>query len=74
MLTKWKEGLIHKYYSRIREKAISRAKARIALSGRAIDDFSEDELEVIVKEEEDAFKSEIMKATGFAALLVLGLS
>lgn len=58
---------------KIRERAIKRAKARIALRNRRIEDFSEDELEVLVAEEEE----KLVKRLGFgslsAVLILLGL-
>jgi hypothetical protein len=74
MLRKWKEKLISRYATRIREKAITRAKTRIALSDREVSQFSKEELEVLVKEEEDKIKNEILGATGIAALIILGLN
>jgi len=70
----WKSRFIEKYQGTIRERAIVRAKARIALSGRKVQDLSEDEREVIVKEEEDAVKDSILKSGLFAAMIYLGLA
>ncbi len=63
-----------KYRSIIRDKAISRAKTRIIIAGRNPDDFSEDDLEIVVKEEEDKIKSELKEKGLFAALALLGLN
>ena len=69
-----KESVQDKYRSRIRERAITQAKARIALSERKFEDFSEDELEIIVKDEEEKVKRSL-KQTGVVALLItLGLA
>lgn len=57
----------------IREKAISRSETRILLAGRKVEEFSEDELEVIVREEEDKIHSSIRNKSLLAALAVLGL-
>ena len=70
----WIPLLIKKYESTIRERAIAKAKARIALSTRNVDELSEDEWEIIVKEEEDAFKDSILKSGLFAAMICLGLA
>lgn len=73
-MTNFKDRLIDKYRDKIREKAIVQAKKRIALSGKKVADFSEDELEFIVVEEERKIKSG-MRNTGIVALLIaLGLS
>ena len=69
-----KDGVQGKYRSKIRERAITQAKARIALSERRFEDFTEDELEIIVKDEEDKVKRSL-KQTGVVALLItLGLA
>lgn len=67
--TRLGNSVAEKYRSRIRERAITQAKARIALSGRKFEDFSEDELEVIVADEEQKVRSNMAK-TGLVALLV----
>jgi hypothetical protein len=69
-----KEGVVGKYRSRIRERAITQAKARIALSERTFDDFSADELEIIVKDEEDKVRRSIKQTALVAVLITLGLS
>lgn len=58
----------------IREKAISRAQTRILLAGRQSSEFSEDELETIVKEEEDKLYSTIREKGLLAALALLGIN
>ena len=70
----YKDGLVDRYRSRIRERAITQAKARIALSERQFEDFSADELEVIVKDEEDKVKRSIKQTAVVAVLITLGLS
>jgi len=69
-----RDGLVGRYRSRIRERAITQAKARIALSGRDFEDFSESELEVIVRDEEEKVKGSLKQSAVVAALIVLGLS
>ncbi len=70
----FRDGVVDKYRSKIRERAITQAKARIALSERQFEDFSEDELEVIVKDEEDKVKRSIKQSAVVAVLITLGLS
>ena len=48
-----KERILAEARGRVREKAIRRAKSRIALNNRRIEDFSEDQLEALVAEEEE---------------------
>lgn len=74
MLAGFKERVIHQYASVIRERAITRAKGRIALSGRRPGELSEDELEVIVKEEEDRIKRRIYGSGIAAIMVVLGVN
>ena len=59
---------------KIRNKAISRAETRILLVGRKPQDFTADELEVIVAEEEEKLVSSIRSKGLLAVLAVLGLS
>jgi len=73
-ISEYKESLLDKYRSRIREKAILQAKSRIVLAGRQIKDFSEDELEIIVFEEEEKIKSRLRQSGLIAILITLGLS
>jgi hypothetical protein len=69
-----KDGLVGRYRSKIRERAITQAKARIALSNRDFDDFTENELEIIVRDEEQKVKGGLKQSAVVAALIVLGLS
>jgi len=69
-----RDGVVDRYRSKIRERAITQAKARIALSERQIGDFSEDELEIIVKDEEDKVRRSIKQSAVVALLITLGLS
>lgn len=69
----WRKGVAKKYGGVIREKAITRAKARIALSGRSPTELSEEELEIIVKEEEDKIRQLIVGSSAAAALVILGI-
>ena len=69
-----KDGLTGRYRSKIRERAITQAKARIALSQRDFEDFTDDELEVIVQDEEGKVKGSLKQSAVVAALIVLGLS
>lgn len=59
---------------KIRDKAISRAETRILIAGKKAEDFSEEELEIIVREEEANIYSSIKSKGLLAALTVLGLS
>lgn len=66
--------LSNKVKAAIREKAISRAKTRIVLAQKSPDDFSPEELEVIVQEEEAQIYANIREKGLLAVLAVLGLN
>jgi len=69
-----KDSLVGKYRSKIRERAITQAKARIALSEKKLEDFTEDELEIIVQDEEEKVKRSLKQSAVVALLITLGLS
>ncbi|MFB0911994.1 MAG: hypothetical protein QMA97_02250 [Glaciecola sp.] len=62
-----------KFKQAIREKAIKRAETRIVLAKKKPQDFTEDELEVIVQEEESKIYSTIKEKGVLAVLAVLGI-
>lgn len=72
-LTTKKQGILVKYSSVIREKAIERAKVEIALAGKRITDYDEDQLEVIVKDQEDKILSKYRNASFAILLLIFGI-
>lgn len=74
MLSGWKNAISNKYRHKLREKAIERSKVRIALAGRKVEDFDQDELEIIVREEEEKLRNQLLGSVGVAALLVLGIT
>ncbi|KMT66461.1 hypothetical protein [Catenovulum maritimum] len=59
--------------SKIRESAINAARSRIILAGLKAESLSPEELEIIVKEEEDKIKSKIKEKGLFAMAAALGL-
>ena len=63
-----------RYKNAIREKAIQRTQTRILLAGRKTEDFNSEDLEIIVKEEEDKIKSEFKEKGPLATLALLGIS
>ena len=73
-LGEMRNGLTDRYRSRIRERAIIQAKARIALSDRDFEDFTENELEIIVQDEEAKVKRSLKQSAVVAVLIALGLS
>ena len=73
-LVEKKNTVIEKYRSVIREKAIAQAKVEIALAGKRVTDYDEDQLEVIVKAQEDKIVAKYRNSTFVVLLLVLGIA
>ena len=63
-----------KYQSVVREKAISRARTRIIVAGGDTAKLSQDDLEVVVREEEEKIKDWFKEKGILALLALLGLS
>lgn len=63
-----------KYRSYIREKAIDRARTRIIVAGNDPRKMSPEDLEVVVREEEDKIKGSIRDKGLLAVLALLGLN
>ncbi len=59
---------------KLRQKAILRARARLIENGVDIKDLSDEELEIIIKDEEDKLKDEYKTKGIFALLVILGIS
>ena len=68
-----KEQVLDKYRMRIREKAINNAKASIALVGKRIEDYDEDQLEIIVQKEEQDIIQNYKSSALFGVLALLGI-
>ena len=68
-----KDRIIAKQRQRIREKAISNAKARIALHGKTIGDYDQEQLEIIVQKEEEKIIQGLKSSALYGVLVVLGL-
>ncbi len=64
--------VLKKYRSAIREKAISKAKVKIALAGLKPEDMNSSDLEAIVKDEEDEITNRIKKLPLYAIIAMLG--
>ncbi|MDC0932909.1 hypothetical protein OAR97_03595 [Arcobacteraceae bacterium] len=59
---------------KIREKAILATKARLAENHKTFNDFSDDELEIIIADEERKIIDDLKSKSLVAALAVLGLN
>lgn len=67
-------GIRGRVRSAVRERAIANAKVRILLSERKLADFSEDELEIVVAEEERKLYSAVKEKGLLAVLALLGIN
>jgi hypothetical protein len=63
-----------KYRIVVREKAIARARTRIIVAGSDPRDISPQDLEIVVREEEDKIKGSIREKGLLAVLAMLGLN
>ena len=68
------EDVIQKSSDLIRKRAITQAKAKIASNGKDVKDFTEEQLEIIVAEEEYQIKSNIKKSAFMSVLAFLGIA
>lgn len=64
----------NKYKLYIRDKAIERARTRIIVAGNDPRKLSQEDLEVVVREEEDKIKGSIKEKGLMAVLALLGLN
>ena len=67
------DGVKDKINLKIREKAILATKARLAENHKTFDDFSDEELEIIIQDEERKIIDGLKTKSLVAALAVLGL-
>ena len=72
-LTERKQSVLGKYRSVIREKAIDQAKVEIALTGKEVTNYNADQLEIIVKAQEDKIIQRYTNSTLVVFLLALGI-
>ena len=63
-----------KYRSFVRNKAIDRARTRIIVAGNDPAKMAQEDLEVVVREEEDRIKGSIREKGLLAVLALLGLN
>jgi hypothetical protein len=72
-LSQRKDSLKDKYQRTLREKAIARAKVEIALAGKRVNDYDQDQLEVIVAAEEKKLVEKYRNSAFVVVLLAFGL-
>jgi hypothetical protein len=68
-----KSAVQDKYQRVLREKAIARAKVEIALAGKRVSDYDQDQLELIVAAEEKKLLEKYRNSVFVVALLALGI-
>ena len=68
-----KDRLLDQYRMKIREKAISNAKASIALMGKRVEDYDQDQLEIIVQKEEEKIIQRYRNSALYGLLAALGI-
>lgn len=68
-----KEKALNRYQAALRDKAIEQAKVEIALAGKKTEDYDEEQLEIIVKAQEDKIKSKYKHGTFAVILLAFGI-
>ena len=68
-----KDRILDKYRVRIREKAIYNAKANIALAGKRVEDYDQDQLEIIVQKEEQDIIQKYKSSAVLGLLALLGI-
>lgn len=69
LLKKAPQSIKDKYNSKIRDNAIEEAKKRIIKHNKKISDYSDEEMQIMIKEEENRIK-ESVKITILTSLLV----
>ena len=72
-MTEKRESVLQKYRSVLREKAIDQAKVEIALAGKDVTDYTAEQLEIIVKDQEDKIIQKYRNSTVVVLLLALGI-
>lgn len=73
-LTSSKHKLGDRYRAALREKAIAQAKVEIALAGKKVGDYDQEQLEVIVKDQESKILQKYRNSAFVVVLLALGLA
>ena len=68
-----RQKALNRYQSALREKAIEQAKVEIALAGKHVSDYDHDQLEIIVKAQEDKIKGRYKYGALAVVLLALGI-
>mgnify|MGYP001368370553 FL=1 len=72
-LKKYPEWLSKKYLQKVRHKAIDKVKKELSLRQKNIEDFSDDELEALIADEEKEVMKSHKMGSMQALLILLGI-
>jgi hypothetical protein len=73
-LTTGKTKLTDRYRNALREKAIAQAKVEIALAGKKVADYDQEQLELIVQDQETKILQKYRNSAFVVLLLALGIA
>ena len=73
-LDKYPKWLVGKYKSFVREKAIERVKKELKLRQKDMSDFTDDEMETLLAEEEKEVEKKYKFNSLYAMLAILGIN
>ena len=73
LLKKAPQSVIDKYNIEVREKAIEAVKVQMAKHNKTLDDYSDDEMESMIKEEENNIKDSVKTKILITLLAAAGI-
>lgn len=73
LLKKAPQSVLDKYNIEVREKAIEAVKVRMVKHNKTLDDYSDDEMESMIKEEENNIKDSVKTKILLALLAAAGI-
>ena len=73
-LKKYPKWLVDKYYKIVREKAIQRVQKELKLRQKDMSDFTDDEMETLLAEEEREVEKKYKFNSLYAMLAILGIN
>ena len=73
LIKKAPQAVKDKYKIKIREKAIERVKEKIINANKTIDDYSDDQMEAMIAEEQGRFNDEVKQGILTALLVAAGI-
>jgi hypothetical protein len=73
LIKKAPQAVKDKYKIKIREKAIERVKEKIINANKTIDDYSDDQMEAMIAEEQGRFNDDVKQGILTALLVAAGI-